>query len=134
MSAKLVYDSIVQTFSPSAGNSLLAQIWSGVLPIKISYFIWLVLENKVLMWDNLQKKGWIGPGICALCCADEDSTQHLFSTCYVWKSILNQLSGRYHFVPPSQNDNLCIYLGNWLDRFTKYSVCSYLPFYVMWAI
>ena len=71
ISAKLVYDSIIQSSSPPAGNRLLALIWSGILPIKISYFIWLALENKVLTWGNLKKKGWIGPGICALCSADE---------------------------------------------------------------
>ena len=57
VSAKIVYDCIVQSSQPSTGNSLQALIWSGILPTKISCFIWLVLENKILMWDNLQKKG-----------------------------------------------------------------------------
>ena len=134
VSSKLVYDCIFHTLSPSAGNSLLALIWSGILPTKISCFSWLVLENKVLTWDNLQKKGWIGPGICALCCADEDNIQHIFSTCSVWKCIIIKLSGQFHFIPPTQNDNLCIFLGNWIDRFSKYSACCYLPFFIMWAI
>ena len=78
VSANLVYDCIVQSSSPPAGNRLLALIWSGTLPRKISYFVWLALKNKLLTWDNLQKRGWIRPGICALCSANEDSAQHLF--------------------------------------------------------
>ena len=53
VSAKLVYDSIVQSSSPPTGNILLALIWFGILPTKIGCFIWLALENKILIWDNL---------------------------------------------------------------------------------
>ena len=44
--AKVVYDYIVQSSLPPAGNSLHALNWFGILPTKISCFIWLVLENK----------------------------------------------------------------------------------------
>ena len=53
VSAKLVYDSIVLSSSPSAGSRLLTLIWSGTLPKKICCFIWLALMNKLLTWDNL---------------------------------------------------------------------------------
>ena len=47
ISASLVYDSIVKSFSPSSGSRLLALIWSGTLPRKISCFVWLVLKEKI---------------------------------------------------------------------------------------
>ena len=53
ISSKTVYDYIVQSSQPPTGNSLQALIWSGTLPTKNSCFIWLVLENKILTWDNL---------------------------------------------------------------------------------
>ena len=48
VSAKLVYDNIVCTYAPSAGNRLIKHIWTGALPRKISCFIWLALKNKLL--------------------------------------------------------------------------------------
>jgi hypothetical protein len=42
-------------------------LWDWNIPIKIKLFCWLLLENKVLTWDNLQKKGGMGPSICMLC-------------------------------------------------------------------
>ena len=82
-SAKNVYDFIVQSSHPPQGNSLHDFIWSGALPNKISCFIWLVLENKILTWDNLQRRGWTGPGMCALCKSKDECTRHMFSMCTV---------------------------------------------------
>ena len=65
-SAKLFYESIVSNYSPATCSRLLKHIWSGTLPKKNNFFIWLALMNKLLTWDNLQKRGWTGPGICAL--------------------------------------------------------------------
>ena len=132
--SKLVYDYIVQSSHPLVGSNLQALIWSGILPTKISCFIWLVLENKILTWDNLQRKGWIGPGIYALCNAEEDCVQHIFSLCSVWNEVISHLSGKYHFIPPHQCDNLYNYMRNWTYRFSKYSVCCYLLFFAMWTI
>ena len=61
ITANLIYDSIVYASSPPIGCPLLALVWSGIMPLKISCFIWLTLENKILTWNNLQKRGWIGP-------------------------------------------------------------------------
>ena len=46
--ANLIYDSIVYASSPPIGCPLLALVWSGIMPLKISCFIWLTLENKIL--------------------------------------------------------------------------------------
>ena len=83
ISAKLVYDCIVKSFPPSFGSRLHTYLWSSTLPSKIGCFIWLALRNKILTWDNLQKRGWFGPGICALCNADEESVMYIFSHCTV---------------------------------------------------
>ena len=64
--AKSVYEYIVLTSQPLLVNNIHSLIWTSSLPTKIGCFIWLVMENKILTWDNLQRKGWIGPGIYAL--------------------------------------------------------------------
>ena len=102
--------------------------------MKIWCFIWLALVNKILTWDNLQKRGSIGPGICALCGLGEDSVQHLFYSCYVWKSVFECLSEQYHLQPLYKSDNLISFLGTWIVRYSRHSECCYLPFLVICVI
>ena len=54
---KSVYEYIVLTSQPPLVNSIHSLIWTSSLPTKIGCFIWLVMENKILTWDNLQRKG-----------------------------------------------------------------------------
>ena len=134
VSAKLVYDCIVHSSSPSVGSRLLTHIWTGSLPRKISCFIWLALMNKLLTWDNLQKRGWTGPGICALCSKAVDSVQHLFFHCTVWKNVIDIIKEQYHITPSFQSDDLCSYLENGTVCFSKNSAYYYLPFLAMWVV
>jgi hypothetical protein len=39
------------------------------------------VHNKALTWDNLRKRGFIGPSICVLCLQQEESKEHLFNEC-----------------------------------------------------
>ena len=87
LSAAKAYECIVRSHNPVLGSPLYTSLWSKSLPCKIGCFLWLVLRNKVLTWDNLQKKGKIGPGICSLCLACEEIVLHLFSRCMLWKSL-----------------------------------------------
>ena len=80
ISAKLVYECIVNSVLPPSGSRLHTFLWSGMMSKKIGCFIWLVFRNKILTWDNLQKRGWYGPGICALYYNDEESVLHIFPT------------------------------------------------------
>ena len=59
---------------------------------------------------------------------------NIFSCCTVWNEVINHLSGKYHFIPPHQCDDLYNYMRNWTYRFSKYSVCFYLLFFAMWTI
>lgn len=39
-------------------------IWKWNLPAKLKTLLWVVLKNKILTWDNLQKMGFHGPNFC----------------------------------------------------------------------
>ena len=134
MSAKLIYECIINASSPLAGSRLLSFIWNNVLPRQICYFIWLALKNKLLTWDNLQKQGWTRPGICVLCRIDTESIEHLFYYCPVWKNLLSVLLEKHYFSPPRQSYSLCSFLDMWTVSFTKHSGYCYLPFLAMWTI
>lgn len=48
------------------------------LSAKNNLLWWDILENKVLTWDNLQKRTFEGLGRCALCRIASESGLHLF--------------------------------------------------------
>jgi hypothetical protein len=43
------------------------KLWNWQLTLKIQSFIWLLLEQKILTWEILKKRGFNGPSKCALC-------------------------------------------------------------------
>ena len=67
-------------------------IWTTKVPPKIKAFIWLVINEALLTWDNLMKRGWTGPGICVTCVGDEEIIDHLFLHCSYARYISEKLS------------------------------------------
>ena len=71
------------------------KLWNIQSPPKTRIFLWCVLENKVPTWDNLQERGFQGPGWCALCRDKGESVTHLFLKCpfckQVWKECVKTL-------------------------------------------
>jgi hypothetical protein len=33
----------------------MTNIWSWHIPLRINFFCWLIIENRILTWDNLTK-------------------------------------------------------------------------------
>jgi hypothetical protein len=73
-------------------------VWKLENPLKAKIFMWLALENKILTWDNCQKRNMQGPRRCNLCKNNEESLDHLFVNCpftrEVWKKLLLINSGK----------------------------------------
>jgi len=67
------------------------KIWKYKYPLKTRIYMWLALDNKVLTWDNLQKRNKCGPGHCSLCKLNDDIILHLLILCsytvQVWMEI-----------------------------------------------
>eukprot|EP00253_Pinus_taeda_P016469 PITA_16469 len=70
--------------------------WNPECLPKIKFFNWTLLKRKILTAENLRKKGILGPSICCLCRAAEESSNHLFLECSFarncWKLITSPLS------------------------------------------
>ena len=47
----------------------------------MTIFLWLVLHKQFLTWDNLLKRGFIGPSQCILCEEQEETMDHLLDQC-----------------------------------------------------
>ena len=100
ISTKLIYECIMNSLLPPSSSRLHTFLWSGTMPKKIGCFIWLVLRNKILTWNNLHKCGWYGLGIFVLCNYDEESVLHIFSHCTFWKNVLSHICDQFHISPP----------------------------------
>jgi ribonuclease HI len=106
-------------------------LWKWDFPTKINIFIWLLSTNKVLVWENLQARGWTGPSRCPLCKAGYELALHLFVTCQitgvVWQHVLHNLilSTRW------TSDSVSSCLNNWFSCKTSYPS---LPTIICWNI
>jgi hypothetical protein len=71
------------------------KIWKIYFMSKCIIFLWLVLKERVLMWDRLQRSGKQGLGLCYLCKSEEEIDFHLFHNCpfsvVSWADISSQL-------------------------------------------
>jgi hypothetical protein len=76
--------SLLTTSQPTGTETehIWSKVWNPVLWPKISTFLWLVAHNRTLTWDNLHKRGLIGPSRCVLCLQTEETKEHLFNGCY----------------------------------------------------
>jgi len=53
------------------------------------------LNQSILTWDNLIRRGFNGPGICVLCAANDENIDHLFVFCRFTRDIWCRL-GQIH--------------------------------------
>lgn len=81
ITAKSANDTISFLSSEATGCWWSSTIWKWNLPMKLKCFLWLMLKNKVLTWDNLVKRGRMGPGNCCLWLCYSGSVDHLFVQC-----------------------------------------------------
>lgn len=67
------------TFLQDSGvtETKLVPIWKIKIPLKVKFFCWLVVRRKVLMKDNLLKRGWLGADTCDLCLDESENVNHL---------------------------------------------------------
>lgn len=80
-------------------------IWSVRCPLKIRVFLWLIEKNVLLTWDNLQRRGWVGPSICTLCGNEEETIEHITLRCDSVRSLW-LLCTDYSPAPSPHNANV----------------------------
>lgn len=78
VTTKKAYDFVVSNLE----NDIMMKIWYFNIPLKIKCFVWLTCNKRIDAWDNLSKKGWIGPNRCCLCNEELELVDHLFVSCH----------------------------------------------------
>ena len=135
ISAAKGYDLIVHRCHKSSPDlsKVLDIIWTFNIPAKICRFIWLAVMNRVLTRDNLQKRGWQGPGMCILCRRNEDSSQHLFLDCTVSKRVFTVFLEQWG-VPFIKKCSVRTFMELWYKSISIHSSSSYLPLFIFWSL
>ena len=129
--AKIAYDLITKSSLTARHVSALICIWKCNIPLKLICFIWLCLENRINTWDNLIKRGWVGPNRCCLCRNEEESVNHLFSAFSFTGNIINCLCGTLH---RTMDWNETTFVGNLDLCFSSEKEFLHLPLFISWYL
>jgi len=128
---------ILLDLDPHAPNRLLQNLWKHLGWMKIKLFLWLVLQRKILTWDNIRRRGFLGPSRCQLCEAQEETIEHLLNnypfTSRLWDSfaVIFQQSDR---------DMGCLFntLTKWRKNFSNNqfhgSAWVLTPSFIIWNV
>ena len=77
--------SVIAYCSTLAGSRIVpfpnSIIWSSCVSPKVGFFAWEASWGKVLALDELKKRSWSLPNRCFLCCAAEETIDHLLIHC-----------------------------------------------------
>eukprot|EP00253_Pinus_taeda_P019391 PITA_19391 len=118
-------------------DKLWEKIWSPPIWLKISTFLWLLSHNRILTWDNLRKRKFVGPSICLNCKLEEESAVHLMQICTFGRRIWERVSFRCQKegrVLGDINNTIC----NWPHKPYQCNILNTLwqiiPGIVMWNI
>jgi hypothetical protein len=107
------------------------ELWKWQLPLKVKLFIWLMLEQRILTWENLNKRGFNGPSRCVLCGISEETMSHLFVECSfikgIWQSILKELK----LVSTWEGGQIVDCLQNWIRKKENWKE---IPCFICWEV
>jgi ribonuclease HI len=131
ISAKNVYLALASRIWKPIKHSCRQRIWRDECPTKLKLFTWLLLENKLLFWDNLQARGWIGPSRCPLCKCNIESTQHVFIHCTFAREIWTRLASILNFTLNWTGINILACFQNW---YTNHNTFTLLPIHLCWQV
>jgi hypothetical protein len=91
ISAKNVYNALASKLWTHNKSWWHRSLWDWDLAPKIKLFTWLMMEDKILTWDNLQRRGWSGPSICGMCRQESETVLHMMLHCSFTQQVWNQI-------------------------------------------
>jgi ribonuclease HI len=132
LTVKNAYLALLSTQNLSIFKGWRKSLWKWDMQQKIKLFLWLAAENKILTWENLQQRGWVGPGRCQLCKKDTENTTHLFIHCSFTKVIWEKkIQTGKKFKSVWKGNSIAECLTNWT---TNNTVPSYFAALICWCI
>lgn len=114
-----------------------SKVWDAQLWSKIKTFLWLLMHRKMLTWENLRKKGFIGPSHCPMGGMEEETMNHLFNTCdwadsiWNWAETILQRTDR---VRNSIQETIKNWSGNSSNTQLVNTIWKLIPGFIAWTI
>lgn len=84
---------------PHISNNL-HRIWKTKAPPRFKVFGWIMIRNKILTIDNLQRKGMILVNRCIMCKKANETVKHLFYRCEISLQIYTEMLTEYQIKTP----------------------------------
>jgi hypothetical protein len=84
-------------FNGSYGTFHNKHIWKAHVENKCKVFTWILVKEKILTVDNLQKRGWTHQEHCVLCDGPLETGLHLSLLCPFAKTVWTQVLSWEHF-------------------------------------
>jgi len=129
--AKSAYSQLMADKGPMEDVWWDLKIWKWTIPCKIKCFFWLLLNHRVLTWDVMCRRGWIGPGYCILCKQDVETAAHLFIHCLFTQQIWKDIS-RFMGIPSTWRQNsLRACFTHWVNNQKLHPA---LPLFICWGV
>jgi exonuclease III len=91
------------------------KIWNLKHWPKITLFLWLVAHSSILTWDNLSKRGFVGPSVCILCGEAAETMNHLLTSCPYTAQIWDQMALIMR-TSDYVRDNIADTIADWRDH------------------
>ena len=115
------------------------KIWRNLWDLKhwpkITLFLWLVAHSSILTWDNLSKRGFVGPSMCLLCGEAEETMNHLLNSCHYTTQIWDQATLVMR-TSDRHRDSILETIANWRDQAFRSPILNrvwqLIPGFILW--
>jgi hypothetical protein len=104
-------------------------IWTLNVPPRIHVFLWLLVNNKTLTRDNLDKRRHVEDRTCVFC-AEPESVNHLLFECIVVKCLCNAISSIFYVPLGDDFESVAVW---WISN-NKKIVLNMFSSAVMWSV
>jgi hypothetical protein len=135
-STQEAYQLLTQT-NPPPTNELWRKIWSLQHWPKVTTFLWLISHSSILTWDNLSKRGFLGPSICLLCESAEETMNHLLNSCSYTAQLWDQVAIIMR-KSDRRRESVIDTIANWRDKAflspLLNRIWQLLPGFILWQI
>jgi len=128
---------ITLNLDPCVSAKSWQKLWSHQGWMKIKLFMWLVHHKKILTWENIQKRGVMGPSRCPLCEAQEETMEHILNNYtyinWLWDyfSIIFQQTDR-------DKGSIINTMNKWRKFFSENEILNlawtFTPSFTMWNV
>ena len=114
ITAALAYSSSVHTNVSAHIPNWFKEVWHWKLPLKTILFSWLLMAERILTWDILQRRGFEGPGICSLCHDAGENINHLMINCPFTVQVWHLIGLLYNTEHIWNGTNISLAFSNWI--------------------